>query len=113
MARSNNFPGGPVTSCWVTWRAYWASIASKQNFGLCASATNSAGLYIGNNANASQCTLYTYNGTTMTQIAVETGASIGNTGAGTLPHKMDMQIINYGASATSSRANCITSSGDA
>jgi hypothetical protein len=98
FARSNNFPGGAITSGWFHFRLNATGVVNMLLFGLVKDSTSNSGLYIASStASATRIALMTYNGTTKVQLAAETGNSISATGA---PHRIDVQIVNYGVSAT-------------
>jgi hypothetical protein len=91
------FPGGAITSGWISARLYKASSGtSLKYFGFAKSGTNSS-LWVGNDAaNKMKIALWKYDNTTWTQLASEPGASMV---AATL-NKLDMQVVSYGAAAT-------------
>lgn len=93
-AKSAPFPGGAVTSAWLSFRYYAGYPHANDCFcGLGASATASSGLYVGlDSATATKIALWKYNGTTWTQLASETGTSLTD-------GKIHMELINYGANA--------------
>ena len=98
VAKSNPFPGGAVTSCWYSVQFKWLGgiVTSMQFVGLGDSTTTDKGLYIGvSSTSTSKYALGTYDGSTWTELAVESGTSIT-----TSLVKLDMQLINYGATAT-------------
>lgn len=102
IIRSNPFPGGAVTSCWVSLRYIWTLSTAVANanlmFGLTAQG-QTKGLYVGGStANNTVLALSKYNGTTVTQLATEAGASLNNGTASV--NRIDIQVINYGVSAT-------------
>lgn len=97
--RTKAFPGGAVTSCWLTGRAFPDGVISTGFliFGLINTSTPSSGLWIGlNTGSTSQLALYKYNGATATVLQAETGNSL----SGSLIHRIDIQLVNYGATAT-------------
>jgi len=101
FTRSNPFSGGAVTSCWLS--AQWGHNSASNGgraFGLVSTQTGTnRGLWIGmDNANPAKVTLSKYDGTTFTVLGTSSsGYYTGNT---VLLHKIDMQVINYGATAT-------------
>jgi hypothetical protein len=98
MIKSMVFPGGAVTSAWVTFRAYITSVGARNSlaFGFGLSGT-AKGLFIGSDSASFQKTaLSKYDGTTITQLASEAGTSIPTASV----HRWDIQLTNYGASAT-------------
>jgi len=95
-AYSNPFPGGSVTSVWVSAQIVICCGTGERVFGLAKSGT-SGSLVIGvDSNNPNKLGLYTFDGNNQTEIASETGNSI----SGNTMFKVDMQVINYGASAT-------------
>ena len=87
----------PVTSCWLSGQIVHESTQSGGHlFGLMYSGTGSSGLYIGGGTPYQQLTLVKWDGTTSTLLAAETGTSF----VFGILLKIDIQIINYGASAT-------------
>lgn len=101
VCRSTPFAGGGVTSCWLSFRVAYGQIAttpiSIHAIGLGSSGTTK-GLFLGvaNVNNSQNLTLSKWDGSTYNELKVETGNSI------TSPtiHRIDMQLINYGLSAT-------------
>lgn len=99
-AKSYPFPGGALTSAWLSFHCYInASLSALNNaivgFGL--SGTNS---FVGlgtTSASASRVSLVTYNGSSVTVLASEAGNSWGTAGVST---KFDMQLTSYGATST-------------
>ena len=96
-AKSLPFPGGAVTSAWLSARVT-NTFSTSQRFvgvGLSSAGANVKGLYLGSGASSgSAVALYKYDGTTWTLLATEAGTSF------TAGAKFDMQITNYGATAT-------------
>lgn len=96
LALTNVFNGGAVTNVWLSARIYGTYSTSDKYIGLAKSGTN-ASIWIGNDsATGTKLALWKYNGTTWTKLATESGATLPYTGF----FKADMQIINYGSSAT-------------
>ena len=104
QARSFPFNGGAVTSAWLSIHAYFVggnatALESNLLAGFGSSGSNSFLALTVAAANPSQIALSSYNGTTQTQLAVESGTSIaalGTSGGG----KLDIQVSNLGASST-------------
>lgn len=97
-AKSTVFPGGAVTSCWLSLRGYIPALStlSVRYAGLGFGGTNK-GLFIGTDATTNtKMTLAKYDGTTHTVLATETGNSL----ASLTLKRYDIQLISYGASAT-------------
>lgn len=95
--KSNAFVGGAVTSCWLHARLYVGSNnTSKKYIGLGKSGTM-YGLYIGSDSGTdNKVALWKSDGVTDTKLATETGTTL-------VPSQVlqvDMQVTNYGGSAT-------------
>lgn len=100
LCRSVPFAGGAVTSAWISVQAFVANPGSvnrpKMIFGVGLSGTSKC-LMLGGDATVTQkMSLFTYDGTTTTEIASEPGASWQFD----ILQKIDIQIISFGASAT-------------
>lgn len=99
-ARSNSFPGGSVTSFWAHVNAFPSGSASIQGtpfFGLGLNSASKMALFVGADATTyNKLALWTWNGSAAVQLAAEAGTSLG----GGILAPMDIQIINYGATAT-------------
>lgn len=92
--KSTPCPGGEVTSCWVSF--YAASIVlttSSHLVGICKSGTEK-GIFLGG-ASSTKLALFKWDGSSLTQLATESGA-MGSSQTG----RFDIQIVNFGASAT-------------
>lgn len=97
-AHSGIFGAGAQTSAWLSFRVYLdASLNAAQLFvGLGLSGTNNS-LGVGSDtSNSAKVAIFKYDGTTRTQLAVETGT----TWTVSTIFKIDMQVISYGAAAT-------------
>ena len=98
-ARSNNFPGGAVTSAWLSFQnsfGYYPNPATLLA-GLVKDSTSMSGLYVGVSSSSSlRLALIKYDGTTKTQLAVEVADSYQSA----VVSKIDMQITGYGSNAT-------------
>lgn len=92
-AFSNIFPGGAVTSVWLSAQIYGGS-ANDLSIGLSKSGTTSS-LALGFGTSGSKLALYKLDGATATLLATETGNSVISA-----INKFDMQVTNYGATAT-------------
>src|SRR6267142_1218160 len=97
-SRSNVFPGGAVTSCWL--RAVYGlssgGVTAQKAVGFGLSGTEK-GFGLGTDTSAgTKLALYKYDGTTRTQLASESGTSLVNGGNIVI----DMQVISFGATAT-------------
>lgn len=98
IVASTPFLGGAVTSAWVSGRVYYTTPSyALKFFGLGRSGT-SGSLFVGLDSitNPTKVALYKFDGTTWTKLQAETGSSLVTSGI----TKIDMQVINYGASAT-------------
>lgn len=101
VCRSTPFAGGGVTSCWLSFRVTYGQSGTTpvpiHSIGLGSSGTTK-GLFLGvaNVSNSLNLALSKWDGTTYTELKAETGSSI-STG---VIHRIDMQLINYGATAT-------------
>ena len=96
--QSKAFPAGAVTSCWLSFRAYFNTTPGVNSLaaGLVNTSTPSSGLWVGvSSSSTSKLGLFTYNGTTKTQLAAEAGNSIN----GSTVQRIDMQLVSYGATA--------------
>jgi hypothetical protein len=94
---SNAFPSGPVTSAWLSVQTYMNAVSTNMKMvGLGKSGTSNS-LWIGTGGTAGKIALWKYDGTTWTLLASEAGVSVPTSA---LNYKYDMQVINYGASAT-------------
>jgi hypothetical protein len=95
----NAFSGGPVTSAWLTFQ-FVASLglgSSNKLCGLGKYSTTNKGIFVGtSSSNGQKVALLKFDGSTVTQLATETGTSIS---LGSF-HKFDMHVTNYGASSS-------------
>jgi hypothetical protein len=96
-SRSLSFVGGAVTSAWLHFQlGVLAGTNGRMLAGLGLNSAGNGGLFVGTaNANTAKCALFTWDGTTITQIATEAGTSY--TGSGV--QSVDMQVTNFGASS--------------
>jgi len=96
---SSVFSGGAITSGWISGRVYYGTLGTSGHrfFGFGKSGTNYS-LWTGtdSNTNYTKLALYKYDGTTWTKLASEVGVSLTYTAL----NRIDMQVTNYGASAT-------------
>lgn len=96
IAVSTPFSGGAITSGWISVRAYNDGNNSSRFAGFVKSGTSNS-LIMGTSASGNtKVALWKYDGTTWTELAASAAGAI----TGSALHKMDMQLINYGASAT-------------
>jgi hypothetical protein len=99
---SNVFPGGAVTSCWITAQLARNSsnATSRLMLGLIKQSTTNKGLWIGSSSDNSGngVGLFKYDGTTVTLLANST-AVIWTNNAVVLA-RFDVQVLSFGASAT-------------
>src|SRR5262252_2220247 len=96
---SSAFPGGSVTDCWFSCRYYSTSFAGafQKVFGITTSVAQSKGIWLQDGPpTPGKARLVKYDGTTDTVLATETGNSLIQ---GSM-HKIDIQIIAYGAAGT-------------
>jgi hypothetical protein len=103
---SQAFAGGPVTSCWLSFRL--AQITPESGFrvgnllaGLVQSGTAGSGIYLlidgtGSWSNRLAIATFLSSGPTITQLASESGTSL----ASGVPLKIDIQVVSYGATGT-------------
>ncbi len=92
IMRSTPFPGGAVTGLWVSCRAFWTNSAfAAQGIGPCLGSTGK-GIMFG--VDDDVLTLYSL--PSLTVLATETGATFTYN----VLRKVDMQIANWGVSAT-------------
>jgi hypothetical protein len=97
-AKGDQFAGGAVTSAWIS---AWLLFSDKYNVGPFFGAgqfSSRNALLVGTSTSNNlpgKVALFTYDGTTLTQLAEESGTSLGIDLL-----KIDMQVINYGATAT-------------
>ena len=96
FSHSKAFPGGAVTSAWLSYRIYpTGNIANYLGMGFGLSGTNKSLLVGASSSSGTKYALWKYDGTTKTQLAAESGNSLA-----LIMARIDMQVINYGASAT-------------
>lgn len=96
---SNPFPAGAVTSCWLTFFSYEPSNITTSDFlaGLVLSSTAASGLWVGSSTSSrTRLALFTFDGTTKVQLAAESGDSLSPA----VINRIDVQLVNYGATAT-------------
>lgn len=95
ICKGTPFPGGAVTSCWLSMQVVPSTYVNYRGVGLGRSGSNS-GLFLGAASSSStKATLWKFDGTTWTQLAQESGGTLGNT-----IRRLDMQVIGYGAAGT-------------
>jgi hypothetical protein len=86
----------PVTSVWLSAQVYCYANTASQLIGLGKSGVNSA-LFLGTDAaNNHKFALIRVSAGVVTQLAAEAGASLVNSAC----HRVDIQVVNYGVSAT-------------
>lgn len=99
MSKSSLFPGGAVTSCWLSFRAYCTSLSAGGTvrcIGLGLGGTQK-GLFLGTaSASPGKISLSTFDGTTTTVLASESGDSW----VAAALRRFKIRLSNYGASAT-------------
>lgn len=95
LAKSTTFAGGALTSCWFGfWFTSSGSFTGNQCVLLGKSGTN-LGIGFGQGSSNGRIAIVTYNGSTTTVLAQESGTSMTNSLI-----KIDIQLINLGASGT-------------
>jgi hypothetical protein len=96
IIRSSVFPGGEVTSCWISAQTLLASCGTgRRELGLCKSGTNSTGFWVGGGSQSNKYAIYKQDGGVLTRLAEEAGVSHS-----LALHKFDIQLIDYGANGT-------------
>jgi hypothetical protein len=97
-ARSLSFSGGAVTSAWLHFELDANSAGTQQLFaGLGLNAFGAGGIFVGTSTTSqNKAGLYKWDGTTITQLAAESGTTLPTSGLCAI----DMQIASYGASST-------------
>lgn len=96
-AKTLAFSGGTITSCWVSFRVFFLGTSASVTtliLGLVDSTTTASGLWVGGNSSG-KLGLFTYDGSTKTQLVAESGTSWVSALS-----RMDLQLVNYGASST-------------
>jgi hypothetical protein len=100
IPKSNVFPGGAVTSCWLSFQMFIdANLldTSRLLVGLVKSGTTGSGLWIATSSSSRNIlAISKYDGTTKTQLAVEAGSTLQPN----ILLKVDIQLVNFGATAT-------------
>lgn len=99
--KSVAFPGGAVTSAWLSMQFYPVNSGGLGTgallIGLINSSTPSSGLWFATSSSYDdQCAVCKYDGTTITQLVAESGHSIVQASL----YKIDLEVISYGASGT-------------
>ncbi len=96
--RSLSFSGGAITSGWLHFNTVpTAAVVSHPLAGLGLNSAGNGGVFVGSSTtNSLKCALYTWDGTTLTQLATETGTSLSSGALFTI----DMHVSNLGASST-------------
>lgn len=96
IATTKPFPGGAITSGWLSFRTYSANYSVLDKIVGLGKSGNSNSLWVGvDSVSARRVALYKYDGTTWTKLAEEAGNALA-----TSSNKIDMQLISYGATAT-------------
>lgn len=99
MAKSKPFPGGAISSGWLSCRVYNPNFVYDYpaSFAGLANASQNRGLFVGSSAaDPAKAALRKLDGTVATELAVEAGSSLPVT-AGTVT-KFDLEIVSIGAS---------------
>lgn len=100
--KTQQFIGGAITTGWMSTQFIWGtssggSTQTSKRFAGFGQFSSSNSLVVGTDTSTSnKFALHKYNGTTLTQLASESGTSLVNFNL----YRIDMQVINYGASAT-------------
>ena len=100
IASSNAFPGGAVTSAWISFQWYHTGNSNYPAVGFGKTGTSSYLFFGTDSGNGAKAALWKYDGTTFTELASESGTSVSGSWSVSGPVKFDMQVISYGASAT-------------
>jgi hypothetical protein len=97
--QSKPFVGGAITDCWFTFQMWDNRVATASALagGLVLSSTVASGLWVGGGTTATKLALFTYDGTTKTQLAAESGNSLSTS---SIMHRIDLQLVSYGATST-------------
>lgn len=96
VSKSTVFPGGGVTSCWITCQEYIGNRAGVFSFGLGKSGVNGGiGVYYAS-ASPFHIQLVSLNNSFGVTVLLDTNISRQVTSM----HRWDMQVINFGASTT-------------
>lgn len=94
--KSNLFPGGAVTSCWLSFRAYMSTLVANGRYvGLGLGGTNKW-LCLGSASSSGKLALIAFDATTPSELATESGTSLVNAQV----NRFDIQLSNYGGSST-------------
>ncbi|OPY15253.1 MAG: hypothetical protein A4E66_00172 [Syntrophus sp. PtaB.Bin001] len=92
--RSTIFPGGAITSGWLSVRIYFTGAVGSAQYpiGLGYSSSGVKGLYVGTDTStSSKAALYKYDGTTYTKLASEVGTSLSTS----FLHKIDLNVSAF------------------
>jgi hypothetical protein len=99
VSRSQSFAGGAITSGWLHFQIWNNAGTTTVPFaGLGLNSAGNGGIFVGSSTTVTgKCSLYKWDGTTLTQLASEAGTSLpGSASAAAI----DLQISSYGASST-------------
>lgn len=100
---SNSFPGGAVTSCWLSFQMGLdpAATGSSLGVGLCDTTNSGAGIFLGQASTQDRVSLKSRNAAGTVSLLMTGPFALYSAAAngGTLT-KYDMQVINFGATAT-------------
>ncbi len=95
--KGNQFPGGAVTTAWMSFRMWCYGWGTSNKIGGFGQFSSYNGLFVGvASSNAHRIALYKFNGTTLTSLAAESGTSLIDQQL----QRFDIQVTNYGATAT-------------
>lgn len=87
------FPGGAVTSLWVSFYAYSIWWSNQRSVGICRSGTEK-GIFLGGSGSATKLGLFTWDGSNLALLQAETGNTLTTALA-----RIDIQIVNFGGSS--------------
>jgi hypothetical protein len=96
LCKSTPFPGGPLTTAWLSFQMLVNGSETNHMFVGLAAPLSAKCLGISASSVGTRLSLAKYDGTTRTELLAEGGNSI----ASGVMTRYDMQVINYGASAT-------------
>jgi hypothetical protein len=94
--RGVTLSGGALTSCWLSAQVYLTNSGDNGPFIGLTSGVTGKGLYVGMKSGANNANLVAANGASYTVLATEATTRF----TALVLHKLEMQLINFGASAT-------------
>lgn len=102
IKKGNTLSGGAITSCWLSFyqEGNNSGVSPIRFVGLVLSSTVASGLWVANDtSDNTRVSVYKYDGTTMTRLIQ--GSVTGYYPNNSIQlHRIDLQLINYGASST-------------